>query len=822
VVKPWCRYRRHIRVGQPGGESVQLTRINRLLAKSAVGGRPAESLIAHSSATLEAAFELRRRIGRIELAEKVFDDDTFWQAVMLAALLHDGGKIADGFQEMVLGRQRAWGQRHEVLSLGFLPLLIAAEHLRDWVAAGVVTHHRGLTGPIDARRPSIESCYTGATPDDLRKQFGPIDGKLAGELASWFAATAIAAGLPVSPPETPEPDLIDLSHPLLHRVLHRWTRQRHDPDTTLVAVLLQGAVTLADHLSSAHGSLHHTQPISPALTRRLTDAVKGLYPHQVRSGEVRGHLLLRAPTGSGKTEAGLLWAASQVTSITAQTGGVPRVFYVLPYLASINAMTGRLAEMLGDSGTIGVSHSRAASYHLATAIRAEDDVDEQDLGQVARKAVARAAATRLFTETVRVGTPYQLLRGALAGPVHSGILLDSANSVFVLDELHAYEPDRLGFILAAARLWERLGGRIAVLSATLPEALAELLRETLAQPVTTVIADPDQAPARHRLTLRHAHLTDAPSVAEIRDRLASGEAVLVVANNVAHAQQLFTELSPIAQDLYGEDGAILLHSRYQRRHRSAIEARITARYGTEATRRNRRQPGLVVTTQVAEVSLDVDFDVLFTSAAVLEALLQRFGRVNRLGARPPADVIVHAPAYAPRRGTDDEYADGVYPREPTESAWQALLEYDGQIIDETEATDWLDRIYATPWGERWRADVRRKRREFERVFLSFRLPYQDRSDLGESFDIMFDGTEAVLTDDRDTYARLLASTAQRAAGRLLADDYLIPLPGWTRSLARFDRTLGVHLIDGVYTETFGLQAVNRPGTDDTYRPGELI
>ncbi|MGH3993207.1 MAG: hypothetical protein ACRDSN_12185, partial [Pseudonocardiaceae bacterium] len=64
----------------------------------------------------------------------------------------------------------------------------------------------------------------------------------------------------------------------------------------------------------------------------------------------------------------------------------------------------------------------------------------------------------------------------------------------------------------------------------------------------------------------------------------------------------------------------------------------------------RRRPGILVATQVVEVSLDVDFDVLHTSGAPLDALLQRFGRVNRLGARPPTPVVVHPPTYRPRRG----------------------------------------------------------------------------------------------------------------------------------------------------------------------------
>ena len=128
-------------------------------------------------------------------------------------------------------------------------------------------------------------------------------------------------------------------------------------------------------------------------------------------------------------------------------------------------MADRLGEVLGQD-QVGVVHSRAASFHLSRAA-----CDDQDPSQVqssktqelqerehASRAVAKANASRLFRELVRVTTPYQLLRGALGGTAHAATLIDTANSVFVFDELHAYEPARLGMILAMMNQWVQLGG----------------------------------------------------------------------------------------------------------------------------------------------------------------------------------------------------------------------------------------------------------------------------------------------------------------------------------------------------------------------------
>lgn len=790
------------------------------LAKSAQQGRPPESLAYHCDMTLQAATALRERVGRIELADMVLAGE-FWRAAQLAALAHDAGKLAAGFQRMLTGNG-GWGQRHEAVSLGFLPWLVPDQALRRWVASAVVTHHR----PLTESPQSIQHVYGRMDADTFRAALGEVGEQEAGTLLRWLVGRAGTANL--RPGSTAQPiDVVAKAYELLQQVLDEWQQWTEDRDRGLTAALLQGAVTLADHLASAHKRLSMAQPIGNGfgtLLRRHLGAE--LHSHQRRAEQAAGHLLLRAPTGSGKTEAGLLWAASRIAAIQEASGGTPRVFLTLPYLASINAMARRLEDRLPiGRGVVGVSHSRAASYYLATAIADEPD-GADPRAAAARKAVARDKATRLFRETVRVGTPYQLLRGALAGTAHSGILVDSANSVFVLDELHAYDSRRLGYILAAVRLWERLGGAIAVLSATLPNALATLLCETLQGEITWVEAGEESRLSRHRLQTREHHLTDRVTEEEIRARLAAGQAVLVVTNSVAHAQELYTALAPELRDRNGPDAATLLHSRFRRKDRTAIENRIEQHYGVRA---RKQRPGLVVATQVVEVSLDVDFDVLFTAAAPLEAMLQRFGRVNRLGRRPPADVIVHAPIYKPRRGGRGEFADGVYPRDPVEHAWQILCRHSDQVVDEADAVGWLDDVYRSDWGEQWRSEVADHQAEFERAFLDFEYPYASRADREERFDELFEGTEAILAVDREAYGKALATPirddgrADRAAGRLLGEEFLIPLPYWASRVAGWDHRLKVAVVDGEYSPERGLVAVHGPElAAATYHPGEVL
>ncbi|MGH3936757.1 MAG: CRISPR-associated endonuclease Cas3'', partial [Pseudonocardiaceae bacterium] len=90
-----------------------------LWAKSPQSDRAAgEPLTTHLAVALKAMIELRNRVGQVAVLPELF-----WTWAQLAVLLHDAGKVADGFQIMVGNAEQPaepWGERHEVYSLGFV------------------------------------------------------------------------------------------------------------------------------------------------------------------------------------------------------------------------------------------------------------------------------------------------------------------------------------------------------------------------------------------------------------------------------------------------------------------------------------------------------------------------------------------------------------------------------------------------------------------------------------------------------------------------------------------------------------------------------
>ncbi|WP_242606494.1 CRISPR-associated helicase Cas3' [Protofrankia symbiont of Coriaria ruscifolia] len=777
--------------------------LDQVLAKSATGsalGRP-EPLTAHSAAVRDAARMVAERIGP---AGPIAAEPRFWTWVEQAALLHDAGKVAAGFQRQLRVRKAPWGERHEVFSLAYVDLLTAGQpdHDRLMTATGVAFHHRPLTVsgglgggladsyPYDGGWERRFGRNPDALADEPRVQVTPARHS---ELLAWFTGQLAAA--------LPQPDgrrLWQRARDLFAATRDAWI-DPVSPDAGLLAVLLQGAVTLADHCGSAHVPLQRHMP----LPRRFLDRLATPYDHQRCAAAVDGHLILIAPTGSGKTEAGLAWASTQLATMP----GGPRLVWVLPYRASIDAAVDRFTRDLDPppgqvTPDIGVLHSTAARTLLTRAV-AEDCAPGVD---DARKARARAGAMRLFAQRVRVATPHQLLRAAIAGPRYSSVLLEQANAMFVLDELHAYDPVTFGRICAALRLWEQLGSRVAVLSATLAPPMVKLVCDSLELPVMVVPAAAGTAPDRHRLVLDNEPITAPASLAAITDWLAEGRSVLVVANTVGTAQQLYASLASVARGLLGDDGnaALLLHSRFKARDRARIEQRITARHPERKAGQSAfRGGGLVVSTQALEVSLCLDFDRGASELAPIEAVAQRAGRVNRRGRHPdgPVEFRVHAvSSHLP------------YEEEALDAAWAAMRRTvlrDPRISERTIDT-WLADVYATPWGQQWARTARDARDEFITGFLTFCKPFEDRSEFADGLDKGFDTVHVLHADDVEEYQEL---SDKRDGDPLLAEGLLIPL-----SFGQYAGLLGrkcVQFLRDPRNSALRLPVVDVPYTPDT-------
>jgi CRISPR-associated endonuclease/helicase Cas3 len=728
--------------------------LDHVWAKSRADGETdGESLAQHTWFVLERLADLQRL--RPDLPQLV-DRPQLWHDLFWICLLHDLGKAANGFQAMLRGGER-FGERHEVLSLLFVDWIARglSEQEQCWIVTGIVSHHRDQSYLSErysslAQPDPLTTLVADLPPDAISGIWHWLDECATNWIATLGLDKAGVRPLPLLPHHQAVGNACTQGVRPLRKRLNRYLRDveetlptAEDRVVTLL-VLLRGLTTSADHMASAHLK-GMTPPIHESwqsLAARILKSGQSPYFHQVKSAVQAGRsTILIAPTGSGKTEAALYWALGDGSA------PVPRLFYTLPYQASMNAMFDRLKR--DDKGfgkdAVGVQHGRAVQAMYARLM-------DEETG--ARSAEKRAKwqdnINKLNARPIKVFSPYQMLKAAFQLRGFEAMLTDYAQAAFIFDEIHAYEPKRLALILALVKyLRERYGARFFVMSATFPKLIQNRLREALG-PFEPIQADQKVFDVfrRHELKLLDGELLPDGIERIVRD-VRDGKRVLACANTVRRAQDLRAALIKAGLT---EQQVVLLHSRYIIKDRTEREEEIMQR--CEVGKNS--EPFVLVATQVVEVSLNIDLDTIYSDPAPLEALLQRFGRVNR------AREKGICPVYVFRRPTDGQRVYGRH-TDIDKRGWivQATLaeleQHDDMVIDEAEVNTWLDRIYADPiLNEQWTAEYEA---QYTNAILLLRglRPFNSDPLKEEQFEEMFDNVDVLPECFEQAYLDALAA-----------------------------------------------------------------
>lgn len=567
-----------------------------------------ETLAEHTIACLKAAQAILNSLP-ISLDEKV----TIKKDVLLAVAMHDIGKAATGFQKVLRSVQRNWqGKRHEIISASFAS---GIDGVSSVVIFAILTHHKSI--PTDG----ITQVFGCLPPEQI--PLSGIETKIWKEMvheweqnidslkAEWEKICSYLEE------DIPMGKLKILSLPpswLESTTGNRGQRKSIPFLDRYYASIVRGLTIASDHL----GSVNKIPPSVPELSK-FSVLQQSTRPFQNLIGKMEASAILRAPTGSGKTEAALLWAQRNQ-----RPNG--RLFYILPYTASINAMYTRLARILGD-GNVGLMHHRATSA-LYDILENDNDISSLLDKQQTAKTLAELAHEIWFP--IRVCTPHQLLRYTLRGKGWEYMLAEFPNACFIFDEIHAYDPRVVGLTLASARLFSRWGAKCLFLSATLPSFLRSLIIDSMGiipfiEPNLTQEEDRKiLARKRHNVEIKDGTIKD--NIGILIDSLKESSSTLIVCNHVKTSQEIYTLL----KERFPEESIKLLHSRFNQEDRNRIENEVV----------NNILPKVLVATQVVEVSLDMDFEQAFFEPAPIDALIQRMGRVNRLGNRLPAKVVI--------------------------------------------------------------------------------------------------------------------------------------------------------------------------------------
>lgn len=634
---------------------------------------------------------------------------------MKGAVLHDLGKAHPHFQRKIQGidgqslsDNRDWDftHRHEISSLAFLPLF--PENEWPVLIDLVIAHHKPIVN--DAGNKGILDLKT-----SVRKW-------KENHLMDWeqwqVPCLQIVAdfNLPVK-----TINRVEAENALTFVV-------RYCENKTSGWSGYRGLLKAADHFASAfmfdtQKQLQHLFEIPDLSFYHQEKRKHPLFPLSLISTDLpQPHTLVVAPTGAGKTD-----------FLLRRCRG--RVFYTLPFQASINAMYHRMKAT--------VPNKDIRLLHATSRIVVQNRVEEQILQPLAGSAV-------------KVLTPHQLAAIIFGTSGYETVMLDVQGTDVILDEIHTYSDFSGAMVIEIVKALLRLQCRLHIGTATMPSALYNSLLQILGGPSTVYeVALPASELSKFNRHQIYKLADSEPVTAILQQAFDRNEKVLLIYNTIAKAQEAFILYST----MFNHIPALLLHSRFRRKDRVLLEARLTDEFNPSP------DACLLVATQVVEVSLDISFDLMITQCAPLDSMIQRFGRVNRkrteltIGKYKPIYVLAPTGNVLP------------YKMEVLQKSFDQLPDH-GAVLEENSLQEKIDAVYPS---------VSFKEIDFHLIYRNGRYTLKELTDcksavLAEALDI--ESAVCILESDRDNY--LNANWEQRVQ---------LEIPVSYKSIARFSKVL---------------------------------
>jgi CRISPR-associated endonuclease/helicase Cas3 len=565
-----------------------------------------------------------------ELLPTAISPKDWRDALFCAAWLHDIGKANNHFQTMLRKRNIRQGVRHETLGMIVVEMLLA-----DWLNSLWTKHPAWF-------KPAVFFSISGhhlKFPDTKRRS-----GILSPEVIFLGSHPQTAAVLKIGQehfnlPAVPE--LRDAAYSLLDfaeleiKELLRTMRRRYDfefseEEKTAIA-MLKSALMCADLAGSALPEKNF--PFAAWLRQRLQavllpEQLENVLRKKIGSSRLRDFqsqvseaasktILVEAGCGAGKTAAAYNWAA--------RTARRKKLFFCYPTTATASE---GFCNYLHEPGFEALLvHSRVQiDYRLLENMPPESGL-QRELHQLGLEAIDTwpAAAVVCTAHTV-LGLLQNTRRGVYCWP-------SLAQGVFVFDEIHSFSDLLFSHLLRFLDVFHH--APVLLMTATLPpQRKAALEKICVRRGGLQIISGPKKREQAKRYLLSRSSEEDA--WAQCRQTLAGGGKVLWICNTVRRAIKIAKIAASWGLPVQP------YHSRY--RYMDRLKRQRTVIDGFQPD-----QPAmLAVTTQVAEMSLDLSADLLVSEYAPMPSLIQRLGRLNRFADAPdrPAPALFLLPENA--------------------------------------------------------------------------------------------------------------------------------------------------------------------------------
>ena len=578
--------------------------------------------------------------------EKIAENTKFDKNIArIGAILHDIGKASPIFQDRLMPDYKRKDSdktyRHELASLFFLSLF--DERIHPQLIEMIAAHHKSVEN--DPGQKGIL---------DLEETVPDVFAIHKKDWESWSEdALKILAAFGIETRKISIQEAENNYYKAVDYLESKIQTQGYSP--------WKGLLMAADHFASA--MIENTEEQAKRLFKKpelsFFERKHELFPLSlIDSNSGKKHTLVVACTGAGKTD--FLFRRCR-----------NRVFYTLPFQASINAMFKRVSNDLKDTNPdldIRVLHS-------ASSIVNKNGSSEERMLQ------------GLIGSGIKVLTPHQIAGIIFGTRAFEATLIDLKGNDVILDEIHTYTEISRAIVIKIVEVLNRLECRLHIGTATMPTNLYNKILDILGKENVYEVSLPETELDKFDRHTVHKldEWTDANSIVEqaIRDE----KKVLVVCNRVKSAQQRYEHFKEQHPDV----PVLLLHSRFKRGDRNNKERQLM---GLDETGKPTHEYNtsdkacIAISTQVVEVSLDISFDLMITETAPLDALIQRFGRVNRK--RSSETIGKFKPVYI-IPPPDDSKEALPYDVDILKATFDILP--DGQVLHERELQQKIDLVF---------------------------------------------------------------------------------------------------------------------------------
>lgn len=347
---------------------------------------------------------------------------------------------------------------------------------------------------------------------------------------------------------------------------------------------------------------------------------------------VRNHsqaecIVIESEPGSGKTEAGLYAAMNLLSS-----QGLQGLYFALPTGATAEAMLPRLQALKDATGAWADTDLRLLTG-MAWLKHSSDDND-------AKLDWTKSGPRKLFSK-LACGTVDQLMAAGEMLKAGDMRLLALSNKVLIIDEFHAYDAYMMEILLIVLRWAKAMHVPVIILSATLRQKSLRQICEVYSDSVPEVMSDgyPLITVAENNAISQHncastfckqytmQHIGQSELVPGILESVKDGRCTLYISNTVKRALSVYEQL----KDIKSDDVELCIYTASTTpENREKMGADIVYRYGKQGKADGKRpKKSILIATQIVEMSMDVDFDTLFSDLAPVDSILQRIGRMRR-------------------------------------------------------------------------------------------------------------------------------------------------------------------------------------------------